>query len=81
MRSWRTATPLIEQRGVTLVGVSVANIDDDDAVQLELPFDRRSRGALDVALDDVSDRFGVDAVTRAVLLGRDRSISVPMLPD
>jgi DNA polymerase IV len=75
------ATPMIEQRGVTLVGISVANIDDDDAVQLELPFDRRSRGALDVALDDVSDRFGSAAVTRAVLLGRDHSISVPMLPD
>jgi DNA polymerase IV len=75
------ATPLIEHRGITLVGVSVANIDDDDAVQLELPFDRRNRGALDVALDDVSDRFGSNAVMRAVLLGRDRRLSVPMLPD
>ena len=34
-------------------------------------FDRRSGGALDAALDDVRDRFGSAAVTRAVLLGRD----------
>lgn len=75
------AMPMIEQRGVTLVGVAVSNIDDDDVVQLELPFNRRSNGALDLALDDVSDRFGTAAVTRAVLLGRDRGISMPMLPD
>ncbi len=75
------ASPLIEQRGITLVGVSVGNVDDDDAVQLELPFDRCSNGALDVALDDVTNRFGSSAVTRAVLLGRDRTIAAPMLPD
>ena len=74
----RTATPLIERRGVTLVGVAIANVEDDDIVQLELPFDRRSNGALDVALDDVNDRFGSAAVTRAVLLGRSvRSVIPP----
>jgi DNA polymerase IV len=76
-----SAAPLIAARGVTLIGIAVANVEDDDAVQLELPFARRNLGALDVALDDVSDRFGSSAVTRAVLLGRDRGISVPMLPD
>ena len=76
-----TATPLIEQRGITLVGVSVGNLDDDEAVQLPLPFDRRTRGTLDAALDDVRDRFGTRAVTRAAMLGRDDGLSVPMLPD
>ena len=38
-------------------------------VQLVLPFDRRAGGALDAALDDVRDRFGSAAVTRAALLG------------
>jgi DNA polymerase-4 len=76
-----TAMPLIEQQGVTLIGVTVANIADDDAVQLALPFDRRSNGALDGALDRVSHRFGSAAVTRAVMLGRRRPLSVPMLPD
>ncbi len=75
------ASPLIERRGVTLIGVSVGNVDDDDAVQLELPFDRCSNGALDGAIDDVTNRFGSSAVTCAVLLGRDRTVAAPMLPD
>jgi DNA polymerase-4 len=29
----------------------------------------------------VRDRFGSAAVTRAVLLGRDPGVSMPMLPD
>jgi DNA polymerase-4 len=77
----RAAMPLIEAHGVTLVGIAVTNLDDQDAVQLELPFDRRSDGALDVTLDDVRDRFGSSAITRAVLLGRAPPLSVPMLPD
>jgi DNA polymerase-4 len=75
------ATPMIEQRGLTLVGVAVQNLDDDKAVQLMLPFDRQSSTALDTALDGVRDRFGSAAVTRAVLLGRDHRPSVPLLPD
>jgi DNA polymerase-4 len=76
-----SAAPLIERQGLTLVGISVGNLDDDDAIQLVLPFDRRSGGALDAALDGVRDRFGSSAVTRAVLLGRDEGLTVPMLPD
>jgi DNA polymerase IV len=76
-----TARPMIERRGLTLVGLSVANLDNDDAVQLVLPFERHSCAALDAALDDIRDRFGLDAVTRAVLLGRDRRLSLPLLPD
>jgi DNA polymerase IV len=76
-----TATPMIERRGLTLVGLSVANLDNDDAVQLVLPFDRHSCAALDAALDEIRDRFGLTAVTRAVLLGRDRGLTLPLLPD
>jgi DNA polymerase-4 len=76
-----TAMPLIERQGLTLVGLAVGNLDDGRAIQLTLPFDRRSGGALDVALDDVRDRFGSAALTRAVLLGRDEGVSMPMLPD
>ena len=75
------AMPTIERRGITLVGISVANLENDAAVQLPLPFDRRCGGALDAALDEVRARFGSDAVTRAVLLGRDQGFSIPMLPD
>jgi DNA polymerase IV len=75
------ATPTIERRGLTLVGVAVGNLADADAVQLALPFDHHGTNALDIALDEVWDRFGSGAVTRAVLLGRDRGLEVPLLPD
>jgi len=76
-----TAMPMIEQRGITLGGLAVSNLDDDDAVQLALPLDRHSGSALDVALDTVRRRFGSTAVTRAALLGRDPGLSMPLLPD
>jgi DNA polymerase IV len=75
------ALPMIEQQGITLVGVAVANLSDDRAIQLPLPFDQHCANALDTTLDDVRDRFGSAAITRAVLLGRDQGISVPLLPD
>jgi Nucleotidyltransferase/DNA polymerase involved in DNA repair len=75
------AAPLIRERGVTLLGVSLANLDDADALQLELPFAARDAGLLDPALDGIRERFGRDAVQRAVLLGRDPGWAVPMLPD
>jgi DNA polymerase-4 len=75
------ARPLIRERGLTLVGIAVGNLDDDAVVQLELPFDEGAADALDTALDSVHERFGTSAVTRAVLLGRDQGLSVPLLPD
>jgi DNA polymerase-4 len=75
------AMPLIKEKGITLVGLAVGNLDDDGAEQLELPLDRRSGSALDIALDDVRERFGSAAITRAVLLGRDPRLEVPLLPD
>ena len=76
-----TARPTIEHRGLTLVGVAVGNLENDTAVQLMLPLDGHGRDALDAALDEIRDRFGSTAVTRAVLLGRDQGLSVPLLPD
>jgi DNA polymerase-4 len=75
------ATPLIESQGITLIGVTLTNLDNDGAIQLALPFDRRWVGSLDAALDELRDRFGSSAITRAVLLGRDEGLSVPLLPD
>ena len=73
--------PGLERRGLTLVGITVANLDDADAVQLPLPFERPDLDALDAVLDEVRERFGTGAITRAVLVGRDRGITVPLLPD
>jgi DNA polymerase-4 len=73
--------PMIERRGLTLVGLAVANLSDDRTVQLLLPFDRRNGGELDAAVDAVRERYGSNAIMRAVLLGRDQGLSVPLLPD
>ena len=75
------ARPLVDERGLTLLGVAVANLADDRPVQLTLPFDAHGGSALDEALDGVRDRFGGKAVTRTVLLGRDVDPTVPLLRD
>jgi DNA polymerase-4 len=75
------AVPEIEARGLTLVGISVANLDDVRAVQLCLPLEGDDPEALDAALDQVRDRFGSAAITRGVLVGRDPGITMPLLPD
>jgi DNA polymerase IV len=76
-----TAAPTIERRGLTLVGVSVSNLENDCPRQLVLPSDRENRAALDAALDEIRDRYGSAVVTRAILLGRDSGLSIPLLPD
>jgi DNA polymerase IV len=75
------AMPTIEREGLTLVGISVANLDDDGALQLVLPLEGHDGIALDEALDEIRERFGPNAVIRAVLLGRDHGLAVPLLPD
>jgi DNA polymerase-4 len=77
----RAMRPTIERQGLTLLGLAVGNLQDDDAVQLALPFDRRGNRALDAALDEVRQRFGSKAITRAVLLGRELEPWVPPVSD
>jgi DNA polymerase-4 len=71
--------PTIERRGLTLIGVSLTNLDGSQGIQLTLPFARTPE--LDVALDRIRDRFGSSAITRGVLVGRDQGPWVPLLPD
>ena len=73
--------PMIERRGITLIGISLGNLDDDSFIQLALPIGPARAVALDATLDDIRERFGSNAVMRAVLLGRDRGLSPPLLPD
>ena len=89
------AAPLIRERGLTLIGIAVGNLDGDEGVQLALPFaERRAvthgaeteseaarESALDSALDGVRDRFGSAAVTRGALLRHGQGMEVPLLPD
>ena len=75
------ARRMIEARGLTLLGVTLSNLADDSAIQLALPLYRSRPATLDAALDEIRGRYGSDAITRAVLLGRERGIEVPLLPD
>ncbi|MEV1293720.1 DNA polymerase IV [Pseudonocardia sp. NPDC049635] len=75
------ALPEIRERGITLLGLSLTNLDRDDALQWELPFDARSGQALDTALDAVRRRFGAGSLCRATGLGRSDDPGVPLLPE
>ena len=76
-RSW----PMIEQRGTTLIGLSVAHLSNASAVQLALPLGPRARPSIDQTLDQISERFGTDALKRAAHLGVNTGLTMPMLPD
>ncbi|MEV6360899.1 DNA polymerase IV [Nocardia asteroides] len=76
-----TAQPLITERGITLIGLSLTNLDDADSMQLTLPLEPRAENTLDATLDDLRRRFGSAAVTRAALLKTGEGLSVPLLPD
>jgi len=89
--------PQLTDRGCTLIGLSLTNLDNDDAIQLALPFGDTAAGsfreessggavtmdtaALDGAMDDLRNRFGASVLTRAVLLNRSEGMEVPKLPD
>jgi len=76
------AAPLIAERGLTLVGFAVSEIDRSGAEQLMLPFTAQSEpAAVDAAVDRVRRRYGKSALTRGVLVGRDPGLEMPHLPE
>jgi DNA polymerase-4 len=85
----RGEMPVIAERGLTLLGLSVGNLDSVDdrgrgaarPEQLVLPFGRKDRSQLDHALDSLRERFGSAVLTRASLLGRRSGFETPKLPD
>ena len=72
------AGPVIDERGITLVGVALSNLEDARSGQLAL--DERT-ATLDSTLDELRERFGTEVITRAVLLDRDEHPRLPQLPD
>ena len=76
-----TAQPLIQRRGLTLIGITIANLENDLPLQLCLPFDCDNGELLDAALDEIRTRYGPTAVTRGILLGRRPALDMPLLPD
>ena len=77
----RTTWPVLEERGVTLVGISLSNLEPADSLQLTLPFERRDRSALDRTVDAIRDRFGSSAVGAVSMLRHGPGLEMPMLPD
>lgn len=75
------AKPLIDARGLTLIGVALGNLTPADAVQLPLPVGAGPSHDLDAALDELRGRYGGSSVTRASVLGRHVGAPVPILPD
>lgn len=75
------AHPEIEERGITLIGVSLTQLGRADSVQPELPIDWDDGDRLDIVLDAVRGRFGAASVARAAQLGRDPGWSTPVLPE
>jgi DNA polymerase IV len=79
----RSAADVIDERGLTLIGLSVGDLVDADrtAEQLLVPFGRKDTSGLDAMVDELRERFGSAAVTRASMIGRRSSFEVPKLPD
>lgn len=77
------AWPLIEERGCTLLGVTISGLVDGRSQQLELPLFPHGphESGLDAALDRVRERFGSSVVTRGALVGRHTGLEMPTLPD
>jgi len=73
--------PIIRTEGVTLIGLSLTNLENANEVQLSLPLEEVRAFALDETVDRVRDRFGSKSITRGVLVGRDAGIVMPLLPD
>lgn len=71
----------ITDRGITLIGISLSQLDHTDRVQPELPIDWGDEARLDTVLDTLRDRYGATSVSRAAQLGRDPGWSSPILPE
>ena len=74
------ALPMIEERGLTLIGFTIANLDDDLPFQLALPFDAEAARS--------STRRSTRSATASGRRGHacrparpDGGLSVPLLPD
>jgi DNA polymerase-4 len=75
------AQPLIQRRGLTLVGLTITNLENDLPFQLCLPLDPDDADLLDAALDQIRDRYGPTAITRGILLGHRTGPEMPLLAD
>jgi DNA polymerase IV len=71
----------IDRDGLTMIGITIANLDNELPFQLCLALDADHGELLDAALDEIRTRYGATAITRGILLGRRAAPDVPLLPD
>jgi DNA polymerase-4 len=71
----------ITERGITLIGISLAQLRSAHDLQPELPIDWGEGARLDTVLDAVRGKYGAASVGRAAQLGRDPGWSAPLLPE
>jgi len=71
----------IADRGITLIGISLAQLGRADDIHPELPIEWNDGLRLDTVLDAVRDKFGAESVGRAAHLGRDPGWSTPLLEE
>jgi DNA polymerase-4 len=64
-----------------MIGITIANLENDLPLQLCLPYDVDNGELLDAALDEIRTRFGPTAITRGLLVGRRPAPDMPLLPD
>jgi DNA polymerase-4 len=73
------AREVINRQGLTMVGITVTNVEPDGSgVQLRLPVDRHIE-ALDQALDELRARYGSSAITRATNIDRNPQLKADLL--
>jgi DNA polymerase IV len=79
----RSMAGTIDERGLTLIGLSLGDLTDVDrtAEQLIVPFGHKDTFGLDSTVDELRQRFGSAVLTRASLIGRHPGFEVPKLPD
>ncbi len=69
----------VQELGVTLIGISLANLED--GAQLELDFEGPGAMELDAMVDELNQRFGADAVKRGSRVGKHEGFAAPQVDD
>ncbi|MCH7789924.1 MAG: DNA polymerase IV [Acidobacteria bacterium] len=77
----RASADVIDEKHLTLIGVSVAQLTNADAVQLSLPLGQRNRPSVHETLDEIAEKFPGVNIGRASGLSGSSQMAVPLLPD
>ena len=77
---WKSGTS-IDASSTLIVTLALPTAVPAGDAELALPLDGPDQDTLDAVLDEVRARYGAASITRAVLIGRRRGFTMPLLPD